>query len=198
MSGCMFKLFFGFTASCSSRCRSDWVLDLTHPNVSSDGGWQYGHSFLDLDDQWSAEPSPQLQIAWNTAGAPSLGLQARSAITCVRRRRWVRLMQRCEYASLPFLQPDGSWIFHDEDPASRLGDIDGAEDYLSRARSLAGPRQDSVGLFPSYLANLCSSGDRLRTDDSYSSSFPSHADAPAVIERFTRASSELMRGIKSL
>ncbi|TFY82597.1 hypothetical protein EWM64_g1407 [Hericium alpestre] len=40
---------------------SDWTLDVTHPGVDAETGWQYAHTFDDSDDQWTPEPPAQLE-----------------------------------------------------------------------------------------------------------------------------------------
>lgn len=100
--------------------RSDWTIDFTHPRVDVDQGWQYAHSFEATDEQWSAEPPPQLERLLTGSGAVAVGLngptprsgsssQSGGTISWVRRRRWVRVMRRrLDIPPLPFLQPDGN------------------------------------------------------------------------------------------
>ncbi|KAA1466234.1 ankyrin, partial [Dentipellis sp. KUC8613] len=167
---------------------SDWTLDVTHPNVDAETGWQYAHSFDDPDDEWTPEPPPQLErlltggttiAAGLTASGSSGRTRSRSnsaqSQSWVRRRRWVRVMRRrLDIPPLPFLEPDGNmyhWLpdgtmvpfaetiedFHD---TSGGGGGDGEEgqelavipnipfsssqDYVSRARYLAGVNDDET------------------------------------------------------
>lgn len=109
-----------------SISRSDWTLDLTHPRVDVNEGWQYARSFEDPDDQWSAEPPPLLERIMSGAGvlnrAASSSASPSNAINIansaqnspndvtswVRRRRWIRVLRRrLDIPALPFLQPDG-------------------------------------------------------------------------------------------
>ena len=55
---------------------SDWTLDITHPRVDANEGWQYAHSFDAAEDQWSAEPSPALERLLSGSGIMSTGLGA--------------------------------------------------------------------------------------------------------------------------
>lgn len=38
--------------------RSDWTLDITHPGVDAEEGWQYAQSFSDPEEEWTAEQPP--------------------------------------------------------------------------------------------------------------------------------------------
>ncbi|KAL4264570.1 hypothetical protein AB1N83_004346 [Pleurotus pulmonarius] len=94
---------------------SDWTLDITHPGVDADEGWQYAHQFNDPDEQWTAEkPAPLERLLTGSASGPSTpapnraGSGSRTPQTWVRRRRWVRVMRRrLDIPPLPFLEPDG-------------------------------------------------------------------------------------------
>jgi hypothetical protein len=100
-------------------------LDVTHPNVDADDGWQYANLFIDPDDVWSAEQPPQLQRLLSGSGAVTASLSGQSSsrasgsrsgslgpLSWVRRRRWVRVMRRrLDIPPLPFLQPDGA-MYH--------------------------------------------------------------------------------------
>lgn len=111
-------------------------MDLTHPRVDVNEGWQYARSFDDPDEQWTAEPPPPLERilsggasvltpAFTGAGGPIASTSAgrgRSgnggavaqlpdhlpATSWVRRRRWVRVARRrLDIPPLTFLEPDG-------------------------------------------------------------------------------------------
>jgi len=45
-------------------------MDLTHPRVDVNEGWQYARSFDDPDEQWNAEPPPPLERI--LSGGPSV------------------------------------------------------------------------------------------------------------------------------
>ncbi|KAG6903373.1 hypothetical protein C0995_013126 [Termitomyces sp. Mi166 len=102
---------------------SDWTLDVTHPGVDAEEGWQYGHFFSDPDDQWTADQPPQLERILlgsnlvgtgfgDSSGRRSSTGNSRPPQTWVRRRRWVRIMRRrLDIPPLPFLEPDGS-MYH--------------------------------------------------------------------------------------
>ncbi|GJE84451.1 ankyrin unc44 [Phanerochaete sordida] len=108
---------------------SDWTLDITHPSVDAEEGWQYAHSFDDTDDAWTAEQPAQLQRLLTGTGAMTAGLggtnsssssRSRSATShaWVRRRRWVRVMRRrLDIPPLPFMQPDGALYLLDSEGA---------------------------------------------------------------------------------
>ncbi|KAL5508001.1 hypothetical protein ACEPAH_5619 [Sanghuangporus vaninii] len=98
---------------------SDWTLDLTHPRVDVNEGWQYAHTFDAAEDQWSSEPPPPLERLLSGSGIMTTGLGASSSRagpstrvpatqSWVRRRRWVRVMRRrLDIPPLPYLSPDG-------------------------------------------------------------------------------------------
>jgi hypothetical protein len=160
------------------RCSSDWTLDVTHPGVDAEEGWQYSHSFEDPDEVWTAEQPPQLQRLLTGSGAVTAGFggsssrggggssgfaspRSVSAQAWVRRRRWVRVMRRrLDIPPLPFMQPDGGFYQLDADgslipyveeqdeafnayegqelEAMPSGGLVNAQDYVARARYLAG------------------------------------------------------------
>ncbi|KAF9263528.1 hypothetical protein L218DRAFT_901696, partial [Marasmius fiardii PR-910] len=102
---------------------SDWTLDVTHPNVDAEEGWQYSHRFGDQDDIWTAEmPLPlERMISGGVGLSPGLGSPSsrRSAqsqpASWVRRRRWIRVMRRrLDIPPLPFLLPDGGMYLIDD------------------------------------------------------------------------------------
>ncbi|KAH9994110.1 FYVE zinc finger-domain-containing protein [Russula compacta] len=116
----------------------------------------------------------------------------------VRRRRWVRVMKRrLDIPPLPFLGPDGEYYhcLHDgtmvplEDTLNRFGDSEGqelstvpsnplasAQDYVARARYLAGPQ---VG------------------DSEIVEQLDSAVEARRAIAKLERATTELRQGILS-
>lgn len=116
----------------------------------------------------------------------------------VRRRRWVRVMKRrLDIPPLPFLGPDGEYYhwLHDgtmvplEDAMNSLGDSEGqelstvpsnplasAQDYVARARYLAGPQ---VG------------------DSETVEQLDSAVEARRAIAKLERATTELRQGILS-
>ncbi|KAF8914050.1 hypothetical protein CPB84DRAFT_1758250 [Gymnopilus junonius] len=108
---------------------SDWTLDVTHPAVDADEGWQYAQSFNDPDEKWTAEMPLPLQRIMAGHGIVSAGFggptrnaslsstnHARSHPTWVRRRRWVRIMRRrLDIPPLAFLESDGAMYHLDFD-----------------------------------------------------------------------------------
>lgn len=146
--------------------RSDWTLDTTHPLVDVVEGWQYAHSFDDPDDQWVSEVPPALQrilTRYTALSSNSPGGSTQPHHTWVRRRRWVRLMRRrIDIPPLPYMGPDGVMYIIDEegmlvprqdeayDPegGQELGLVPRSyltftDDYVARARYLAGPPKDN-------------------------------------------------------
>ncbi|KAI0960004.1 hypothetical protein AcW1_004656 [Taiwanofungus camphoratus] len=193
---------------------SDWALDVTHPGVDADDGWQYAHAFDDADDQWTAEQSLQLERLLDGNGAITAGLgtgrsrsnsaassssssrrDSLSSQTWVRRRRWVRVMRRrLDIPPLPFLQPDGamyhlaadgSLIPYVEDDGSDFGDGEGQELGIARSMSSA---QDYVAR-ARYLA-----GTQYGDADS-TNGISSALEARRVIAKLERATTELKQGI---
>lgn len=148
--------------------RSDWTLDSTHPKVDVDEGWQYARSFDDPDDQWVAEMPATLKhvlIRYNALSSNTPGTSAQPQHTWVRRRRWVRVMRRrIDIPPLPYMGPDGGMYLiddngmliprqeevYDSEGGQELGQIPRShltftEDYVARARYLAGsPRDNEV------------------------------------------------------
>lgn len=205
---------------------SDWTLDLTHPKVDVNEGWQYARSFDDPDDQWTAEPPSTLLrvLAGNGVLTPALtgvsssnsaqpmnianGKQAvnHDNTTWVRRRRWIRVLRRrLDIPPLPFLQADGlryylsaegTLIPAEDDSHAMTTDGNGQElgtfstemggqDYVSRARYLAGTQRKgsiSIGLLDSNGAGV--DGEVV-----------SAADLKRAIGRLERATIELRSGM---
>ena len=92
---------------------------MTYPRVNAEDGWQYAHSFTDIEDQWIAEPPLALERLLSGSGVMSAGLMGSgrqgsssssvNAQSWVRRRRWVRVMRRrLDIPPLPFLGKDGA------------------------------------------------------------------------------------------
>ncbi|KZV69853.1 hypothetical protein PENSPDRAFT_675923 [Peniophora sp. CONT] len=161
---------------------SDWTLDVTHPGVDAESGWQYATSFDDPDDQWTPEPPAQLErLLHGTSMMPGLSPSSSSrsrpssssSQNWVRRRRWVRVMRRrLDIPPLPYLGPDGG-LYHwlpdgamvpfeetineyqfegegDDDDGQELGALPpnplaAAQDYVARARYLAGEQGEEIG-----------------------------------------------------
>ncbi|GJJ07266.1 hypothetical protein Clacol_001466 [Clathrus columnatus] len=148
---------------------SDWQLDSTHPKVDVMEGWQYARSFDDPDDQWVSEIPAALERALTRYSALSPGLSSPSSSsssrasqtqhTWVRRRRWVRVMRRrLDMPPLPYMGPDGGLYLisdhgmliprqdeaYDPEGGQELGPVPRwNDDYVTRARYLAGPPPDN-------------------------------------------------------
>lgn len=194
-------------------CRSDWTLDVTHPGVDAEEGWQYAHTFEAPDDAWTAEQPPQLQRLLTGSGAMTAGLSgsgsrgtngssgSRSGApqSWVRRRRWVRVMRRrLDIPPLPFMQPDGGLYSLDAEghlvpyveestadysgtEGQELGSmpssgLTSAQDYVARARYLAGSPHD---------------------DGESDAASDSAIQARRAIAKLERATTELRQGILS-
>lgn len=198
-------------------CSSDWTLDVTHPGVDAEEGWQYAHSFSDADDQWSAEQPPQLERLLTGSGVvtASLGSPAsrsdsrrsssssssssttRSPQSWVRRRRWVRVMRRrLDIPPLPFLEPDGimyhlaadgTLVPYLDDNRSDLGVGDGQE-LGSMPSTFLSSAQDYVAR-ARYLV-----GTQPRDTDINDGSL-SALEARRAIAKLERATTELRQGI---
>jgi hypothetical protein len=89
---------------------SDWQIDLTHPLVDAEQGWQYSQSLDTQEEKWYATPPPPLTrlvegrglgqsmqraviLATSSNNAPVVEAEAVNS-GWVRRRRWVRVMRR--------------------------------------------------------------------------------------------------------
>ncbi|GAW07703.1 ankyrin unc44 [Lentinula edodes] len=121
---------------------SDWTLDVTHPGVDADQGWQYARTFEDPEEEWTPEVTGALgrvlggglgglsgvlrtppglgRSSSNSDSRSGSGSNSTSATptptTYVRRRRWVRVMRRrLDIPPLPFLFPDGKMYLVRED-----------------------------------------------------------------------------------
>ena len=188
--------------------RSDWTLDVTHPGVDADDGWQYAQSFNDPEERWSAEPPPQLvQLLSGTGMVASLGSPSRSTgrsssngnsqLSWVRRRRWVRVMRRrLDIPPLPFMEPDGSMyhlaadgamIPYVDESADDLRDGDGQELGMMQS-TLLSSAQDYVARARYLVGNQSAdtNGDTV-----------SAVDARRAIAKLERATTELRQGLLS-
>ncbi|KAH9940598.1 hypothetical protein B0H21DRAFT_794571 [Amylocystis lapponica] len=193
---------------------SDWTLDVTHPGVDAEDGWQYAHSFDDPDDQWTAEQPPQLErlLTGNGAVTAGLGNGARSRAsssssstsrpdpnpqTWVRRRRWVRVMRRrLDISPLPFLQPDGAMyhlgtdgtlIPYVEADFSDFSDGDGQE--------LGAVPSSGLSSAQDYVARARYLAGTPYPDADESNGAGSALDARRAIAKLERATTELRQGI---
>lgn len=138
ISGCkLLTSHMGGISLIFNCCRSDWTLDLTHPRVNAQDGWQYARILDDTEDKWSPDmPAPLERLlggsgimsgmASSSSGASSSVPSSPSAsllsprgkgrapsntnLSFARRRRWVRVMRRrLDISPLPFLQPNGKF-----------------------------------------------------------------------------------------
>ncbi|KAJ3920784.1 hypothetical protein F5877DRAFT_37357 [Lentinula edodes] len=188
---------------------SDWTLDVTHPGVDADQGWQYARTFEDPEEEWT----PEVTGALGRVLGGGLGSNSTSATptptTYVRRRRWVRVMRRrLDIPSLPFLFPDGKMYLVREDgglvryihhpnvaysygeeghqEGQELSTIPSrsskAQDYVSRARYLVGSQ--TYGLDSDGIQNGDNAGGSL-----------SAVDARRTIAKLERATMELRLGV---
>ncbi|KAF9247178.1 hypothetical protein BU15DRAFT_84724 [Melanogaster broomeanus] len=147
---------------------SDWTLDVTHPGVDAEAGWQYAPSFHAPDEGWSSEPAPQLERLLSGNGVVTARLTSPGHSRGSSSRRWVRVMRRrLDIPPLPFMEPDGA-MYHleldgslvpflsddetdsrDEEGqelgAMRSNPLSSAQDYVARARYLVGNQSESSG-----------------------------------------------------
>lgn len=194
---------------------SDWTLDVTHPGVDAEDGWQYAHSLDDPDEEWTAEQPPQLERLLSGNGTMTAGLgsnRSRSSSgassssaprrdanpqSWARRRRWVRVMRRrLDIPPLPFLQPngqlyhvgpDGTMIPYEEHDDSDFGDGEGQE-LSAIPRSVLSSAQDYVAR-ARYLAGT------QHGDAESVNGFNSALEARRAIAKLERATTELRQGI---
>lgn len=188
---------------------SDWTLDVTHPRVDAEEGWQYAGSFKDADDRWVAEKPPQLQRILNGSGVVAAGFGASSSGSLsssnpnrahpswVRRRRWVRVMRRrLDIPPLPFLEPDGAMYYLDvdgslipytEEPRDRINS-EGQELESFAHSNLTSPRRDYVAR-ARYLV-----GNQSQTNDAGTSASAA-MEVRRAIAKLERATMELREGI---
>lgn len=194
--------------------RSDWTLDVTHPGVDAEEGWQYARYFSDPDDQWTAEKPAQLERVLtgtnlvaagfgstprsdNRSNSVSSSSSSRPPQAWVRRRRWVRIMRRrLDIPPLPFLEPDGGMYHLESDGTlipyvaenlSDLGEGHGQE-LGSMSSTLLSSAQDYVARSRYLVGTQTQYGD--------ASSTPlSAVEARRAIAKLERATMELRQGI---
>lgn len=199
--------------------RSDWTLDVTHPGVDAEEGWQYAPSFSDPDERWRAERPHQLERLLGGNGTMTVGLGGNGTRTrssssgsssssrihpanhpqmWVRRRRWVRVMRRrLDIPPLPFLQPDGQ-MYHLATDGSLIPHVehdesvfsDGGGQELTTMRTGALSVQDYVARARYLAGSQHGSGDSQGTD--------SALEARRAIAKLERATTELRQGISSM
>ena len=95
--------------------RSDWTLDLTHPRVDVQDGWQYSRVLDDPEDKWLADIPPPLERLLTGSGVVSATVSGSSSnggganglmsprgkgkgplstnLSYARRRRWVSVCE---------------------------------------------------------------------------------------------------------
>ncbi|KAF9483942.1 FYVE-domain-containing protein, partial [Pholiota conissans] len=195
---------------------SDWTLDVTHPAVDAEEGWQYAKTFDDPDDKWTAEIPDQLARIMSSNGIVAAGFggpsarstslsshpQGRVQLAWVRRRRWVRIMRRrLDIPPLAFLEPDGamyhldfdgSLIPYTEDASqTQLPDgSDGGREMSTMASTFLSSAQDYVAR-ARYLV-----GNQLQDPDTEDPNV-SAVDVRRAIAKVERATMELRQGILS-
>ncbi|KAF9534176.1 hypothetical protein CPB83DRAFT_756370, partial [Crepidotus variabilis] len=190
---------------------SDWTLDVTHPAVDAEEGWQYAHTFDDADDQWTAEvPLPLERLMNSNAIVPagfggsssrnnallSSSSSSRPQPTWVRRRRWVRIMRRrLDIPPLPFLEPDGAMYHLDLDGSlipyteeNVHSDNDEGQELGAMPTTLLSSARDYVARARYLVGNQSQ-------DSETHGSMPSVLEARRAIAKLERATSELRQGI---
>ncbi|KAI0091942.1 FYVE-domain-containing protein [Irpex rosettiformis] len=168
---------------------SDWTLDVTHPGVDAEEGWQYAKSFDAPDDEWVAEQPPPLQRLLQGSGAVTAGLSGSGSSrnsgssgsrpgsqSWVRRRRWVRVMRRrLDIPPLPFMQSDGNMYHLDADGELIPHQDNGNDGY-------DGCEGQELGVMPS--SGLTAAQD-----------YVARVEVRRVIAKLERATAELRQGI---
>lgn len=190
---------------CFCHYRSDWTLDLTYPRVNVEEGWQYAHSFDDAEDQWSAEPPPQLERLLTGSGVMTMGLstphvrQGSSSTSVssqkwVRRRRWVRVMRRrLDIPPLPFLGPDGAMYQLSGEGVLVPSFADGSSDEYERdGHELGAMPASFLAVSQDYVARS-----RYLAGVTHGSDTPTHGEGPSAIET-RRAIAKLERAVMEL
>ncbi|KZP12103.1 hypothetical protein FIBSPDRAFT_870598 [Athelia psychrophila] len=191
---------------------SDWTLDVTHPGVDAEEGWQYAHSFAAPDEEWAAEQPAALERLLSGSGAMTAGLTSPSrnnsrgssgssntnSQVWVRRRRWVRVMRRrLDIPPLPFLAQDGA-MYHlgvdgvmiPYEEESMSDGWDGAQELGAMPSTMLSSAQDYVAR-ARYLV-----GNQSR-DEGGDGEAPSAVDARRAIAKLERATTELRQGLLS-
>ncbi|KAG6832922.1 hypothetical protein H0H92_004806 [Tricholoma furcatifolium] len=188
---------------------SDWTLDVTHPGVDAEEGWQYARYFSDPDNQWTAHKPQQLErvlsgatiVPTSFAGESSARrnslTSSRPPHAWVRRRRWVRIMRRrLDIPPLPFLEPDGS-MYHLDGEGSLIPFVEESENTASEGEgqelgtmssALLSSAQDYVSR-ARYLV-----GKKSSYSDNNGASL-SAVEARRAIAKLERATMELRQGI---
>jgi hypothetical protein len=181
-------------------CRSDWTLDVTHPAVDAEEGWQYAQSFSESDERWVAERPMQLQRILNGSGVVAAGFGAASSSslspsnrhpTWVRRRRWVRIMRRrLDMPPLPFLEPDGSMYHLDAE-----GNLIPYREEI-RERSLSASTQEMTSFSANTARDYVTRARYLVGNQSGDeNSFNTSIDVRRAIAKLERATTELREGL---
>jgi hypothetical protein len=186
--------------------RSDWTLDVTHPGVDAEEGWQYARSFDDSEDQWTADAPATLERLLSGTGAMTVGLTSPSGRggasgsvnthphKWVRRRRWVRVMRRrLDVPPMPFLQPDGNMYHLAEDgtliPYFQEEEIDsGGAD----GQEMGAMPASALGSANDYVARARYLAGTPHPDADGSGSA---LDARRAIAKLERATTELRQGV---
>ncbi|KAG6880442.1 hypothetical protein C0992_000044 [Termitomyces sp. T32_za158] len=184
---------------------SDWTLDVTHPGVDAEEGWQYAHFFNDPDDQWTADQPPQLDrilsgsnlvgTSFGDSSGRMTSGSSRPPQTWVRRRRWVRIMRRrLDIPPLPFLEPDGS-MYHLDANGSFIPFVGDSQNHNE------GEGQELGAMPTTFLSSAQDYVSRARylvgnqyqsTDDGTP---PSAVEVRRAIAKLERATTELRQGI---
>lgn len=191
--------------------RSDWTLDVTHPAVDAEEGWQYAKSFDDPDDKWTAEMPPQLErmMSTNALVSASFGSssvrsssisshsQNRVQSNWVRRRRWVRIMRRrLDIPPLAFLEPDGA-MYHLDFDGSLIPYFEENQDNRDEedGREMAAMTSTFLSSAQDYVARArYLVGNQLQETDITGSSM-SAVDVRRSIAKVERATMELRQGM---
>ena len=194
---------------------SDWTLDVTHPGVDAEAGWQYALDFSAPDEAWSAELPPQLERLLSGSGLMTgLGASTRSPSrvsssssvtsvpalrtpTWVRRRRWVRVMRRrLDIPPLPFQESDGA-MYHLTLDGSLIP-FNGREhgDFGDEGQELGMMTSTRLSLAQDYVSRARYLVGTQR-DASTNGDILSAVEVRRAIAKLERATTELRQGILS-
>ena len=204
----LFSFFADFFYVSNETGRSDWTLDITHPAVDAEEGWQYAHSFDEPDDEWVAEMPLQLERLLTSNAIVSAGFGGPSNLdnssssnrrhpVWVRRRRWVRIMRRrLDIPPSPFLEPDGA-MYHLNFDGTLIPykedifiapDEDGGQELTTIPSTSGSVARDYVARARYLVGN--------QSQDSDANAFsPSALETRRTVVKLERAVSELRQGL---
>lgn len=194
---------------------SDWTLDVTHPAVDAEEGWQYAHSFDEPDEKWTADIPPQLERVLSSNGIVAAGFGGPSSRSgslsssstqrpqpmWVRRRRWVRIMRRrLDIPPLAFLGPDGG-MYHVDFDGSLIPYVEENHTAIiaegGEAREMGAMTSTFLSSAQDYVARARYLVGTQSPDPDANGDPPSAVEVRRAIAKVERAVTELRQGILS-